>query len=142
MAALPRLLRRFRKLVAPPGRPASALGIPASGDDLEAELAPLLAGLERVEDEARDIRARAREEADRRRDRAVREAATIVERARATADVERARAASAARAEADAGAATARETAAREVARIRALREERLDELVPEVIECVRRSGR
>jgi len=31
-------LDRFRRLVAPPGRPSEAVGVPASGEDLEAEL--------------------------------------------------------------------------------------------------------
>jgi hypothetical protein len=142
VAALPRLLRRFQKLAAPPGRPAAALGVPASGQDAETELAPLLDALDAVEREAAEVHARAREDADRRREQARREAAAIAARARDTADAERARAAAAGRSEADAQAAEAQEAAAREVARIQDRRDERLDALVAEVIACVRRSGR
>jgi hypothetical protein len=142
VVALPRFLRRFQKLVAPPGRPASALGVPASGEDLAAELAPLLAALDRADGEAAAMRTAAQDEAGRRRQRAAREAAAVIERARGTAEAERRRAVLAGRGEIAAREGAEREAAAREIARIEAVREERIDELLAEVLACVRRSGR
>jgi hypothetical protein len=139
--AFPRLLRRFQKLVAPPGRPAAALGVPASGEDLAAELAPLLATLDRADVEAAAIRRAAAEEAAERRERGTREAAAMIERARSAAEAERARAAAAGRSEVAARAAGEREATAREILRIEAVREERIDELLAAVMACVRRSG-
>ena len=143
MARFPGILDRFRRLLAPPGRPAEALGVPAGGDDMEAELGPLLGELNMVGAEAARIEEEARLEAERRREGGIREAAAILEEARGRADVERARAALGRRDEATqeaAGRPRRGDVARRE--RIRALREERLAETRREVLECVRRSGR
>jgi hypothetical protein len=141
VAALPRLLRRFQRLLTPPGRPASALGVPASGESLEGELQPLLTTLDEIDGEARAIVARAEDEAARRREAAAREAAAIVERARGSAAAEYERAVAAARAQ-RADRAGAQAQADREVERIRSLSDERVGRLVSEVIECVRSHGR
>jgi hypothetical protein len=62
---VPSLLKRFRRILTPPGRPAEALGVPASGTEVEGELAPVLAGLEPIGDEASAIEEQARERAAR-----------------------------------------------------------------------------
>ena len=137
MARFPGILDRFRHLLVPPGRPAEALGVPAAGDDVEAELGPLLGELDAVGADAARIEGEARLEAERRRARGIREAAAILEEARGRADAERARAAACRRDEArqEAG-------AARSEARHEAGVEDRLAELIAEVLECVRGTGR
>lgn len=142
MPRVPSFLQRFRRVSAPPGRAAEALGVPASGDELGGELEPVLTRLDNVDAEASELERQARERADRAREDAVREAAAIVAEARVTADAQRARAAAELRLDAERGAAATSAEAAREVRRIEALREERVAELVGEVVECVRRSGR
>ena len=134
-------LDRFRRLVAPPGRPSEAVGVPSSGDDLVVELGPLLEQLDAIGAETGRIVDEAREEAGRRRERGLLESEAIVQEARASADVERARAAARVRAGVDGGARQALATDA-ELARLAEAREERLAGLVAEVLECVRRSGR
>jgi vacuolar-type H+-ATPase subunit H len=65
MPALSDLLRRFRRLGTPPGPPAAALGVPArAGASLAAELLPVFAAVDLVEDEARAIRDSAAPEAE------------------------------------------------------------------------------
>ena len=81
MARFPGILDRFRHLLVPPGRPAEALGVPAAGDDVEAELGPLLGELDAVGAEAARIEGEARLEEERRRARGIREAAAILEEA-------------------------------------------------------------
>jgi hypothetical protein len=135
------LLKRFRRILAPPGRPAEALGVPAAGADLEGELVPVLAGLDPIGAEASAIEEQARERADRAREDAARDAAGIVARARARADAERARATSKVEEEAERAAAVIQVDAAHEVERIAAVRDERVAVLVSEVIACVMRSG-
>lgn len=142
MARFPGILDRFRRLLAPPGRPADALGVPARGDDVEAELGPLLTALDVVAAEAARLEQEARIEAQRRREGAIREAAVILQQARGRADVERARAASRRTDEAQQEGLAARSQARREAERIEAGVEERVAEAVAEVLECVRSSGR
>ena len=48
MPRLPGFLDRLRRVVAPPGRPSDAVGVPASGDDLPAEIGPLLEQLDAI----------------------------------------------------------------------------------------------
>jgi vacuolar-type H+-ATPase subunit H len=139
---VPSFLQRFRRLVTPPGRPAEAVGVPASGDELAGELGPVLEQLDTVGAEASDIEQRAREQARRRRDEAAREAAAILAEAHVRADAERARAAAEQRASGQRSAAAARADAAREVERIRAMRDDRVEQLVDEVVECARLSAR
>jgi hypothetical protein len=138
---VPSFLQRFRRLLTPPGRPAEAVGVPASGDELEGELGPVLAQLDTVGTEAADIEQRAREQARGRRDEAAREEAAILAEAQVRADAERARAAAERRAYGQRSAAAARADAAREVDRIRAMRDERVEQLVNEVVQCTRLSG-
>jgi hypothetical protein len=142
MARSPTLLDRFRRMLIPPGRPSDALGVPASGEDAEAELAPLFERLDGVDDEAAAIEAAGREDARRIRDDAERQAQDVLVRARAQAEDERARAAASRRAEAAERAERARADARREVERLRTKREQAVSELVAEVVECVRRSSR
>lgn len=141
MPRLPDLLERFRRLVAPPGTPAEALGVPASGEEVERELRPLFAELDRIEAEAGAIRDRGLEQAARRAAEAAREAVAIVEQARAGAAGERVRAAARhideARREAEADAVASSEQAER----IRALGRERIPGLVEEVVACVKRAA-
>jgi hypothetical protein len=141
MARSPTLLDRFRRMLIPPGRPSESLGVPASGDDAEAELAPLLASLEDVDAEAARIEAAGRADAQRIRDEGEREATAILERARASAAQVRARAAERERAAAAERAAQMRAAARREVERLRSAREVVVGQLVAEIVECVRRSS-
>lgn len=142
MPQYPGILDRFRRFLSPPGRPAETLGVPASGSDLEAELAALLARLEAIDAQAARIEDDARAEAARRLERAERERAAILEQARSSADAERVRAATEQRERMRASAHQLREQARREADRIRARREEAVGELVEQVMECVRRSAR
>jgi hypothetical protein len=128
-------------MLTPPGRPSESLGVPASGEDAEAELAPLLARLERVGEEAARIEAAGRADAQRIRDDGEREAAAILARARASAVEVRARAAERERTAAAERAAQMRAAARREVERLRTTRDAAVGELVAEVVECVRRSS-
>lgn len=117
--------------------------MPASGAELEGELGLVLADLRTVDAAATEIEERAREHAQRLREDAARDAAAMIAEARVTADAERARAAAELHLDAERGDATVRDEAAREIQRIAAVRDERVDQLVVEVSECVRRhSGR
>lgn len=118
------------------------MGVPASGAELEGELEPVLEGLDDVDAEASEIEAQASAEAQRRREDAARRAAAILAEAHLAAEAERARAATELRAAAERSAAATRSDAEREVARIEAVREERVTRMVGEVVACVRRSGR
>ena len=118
------------------------MGVPASGEDLEAEIRSLLQKLEAIGAEADRIGKDARGEANRRREEGLREAAAILQEAREGADTERARAVSDHRDAAHRDGRRARTEASREVRRIMSAREERLTALLAEVLECVRRSGR
>jgi hypothetical protein len=135
-------LDRFRRLVAPPGRPSEAIGVPASGEDVAAELAPVLGRLAEVEAQARAIEEDGRERARARREQAERERAAILERARTQADAERVCAAAARRALAVRNADAAHAEARCEVERVRAMREAAVEALVAEVLACVRQAGR
>ncbi len=86
------ILDRFRRLVAPPGRPAEAIGVPDSGAEVEAELAPVLGDLAGIDAEATRIEREAAARAADIRDGARRQAATIIAQARDQAPAERARA--------------------------------------------------
>lgn len=125
-----------------PGRPAEALGVPAAGDDAEAELGPLLGELDAVGAQAARIEEDARLEAEHRREHGIREAAAILEDARGRADAERARAASRRRDEAGQETAVTQSEARREAERIRTGVEDRLAEPIAEVLACVRNTGR
>ncbi|MFP5361839.1 MAG: hypothetical protein ACLGI5_03830 [Thermoleophilia bacterium] len=142
MLRFPGIFGRFRRLLAPPGPPAESLGVPAAGDDVAAELGPLLAEMEAVGAQADRIEQEARAEAERRRDRGISQAAAIVEEARGRADAERARAASRTDGAAREGIAAVRRQAEIEAQRIRGGVEDRLAQAVAEVLECVRGSGR
>jgi hypothetical protein len=140
--SFPSFLDRFRRLLAPPGRPGEALGVPASADDLRGELEPLFEQLDEVDVRAQEIERDAIGQAEERRAQAQAQASAILEQARRRAEEERARAALQQRAEAERHTAKMHEASKRETERIRALREERVGELVTEVLTCVRRSGR
>ena len=116
--------------------------MPAAGDDVEAELGPLLGDLDAIGAEAVRIEEEARLEAERRREHGIRETATILEDARGRADAERARAASRRADGVGREAMAARAEARREVEQIRAGAEDRLTQAIAEVLECVRSSGR
>lgn len=142
MPSFPSFLDRFRHLLAPPGRPGEALGVPASGEDLSGELEPLFEQLDAIDAQAREIERDALEQAQQRRARAQAQAQAILEQARRRADEERAGAALEQRAEAERRTAELHEASRREAERIRAAGGERVADLVPEVLACVRRSGR
>ncbi len=94
-----RSLRRFRRLVSPPGRAAPA-AVPVDRDaTLAQELAAVLSAVDEVDREVTRIREEADERAQRVRDDADAEAARLLDEASETADRERA----------DAGAARTRE---------------------------------
>jgi hypothetical protein len=135
------LLQRFRRVLAPPGRPAEAVGVPSAGDELEGELGPVLERLDPVGEQASEIEAEAHEQALLRHEAAVREAAAILAEAQEHADGERARAAAHESTAAAGRMAAVRAESQREAERIAALREQRVAQLVDEVMECVRHSG-
>jgi hypothetical protein len=137
----PSFLQRFRRIIAPPGPPVDAVGVPASGEELEGELGPLLDQLDAVDADASEIEAQAREQAARRRDEAAREAAAILAEAQVRADAVHARAASERRMAAQPRITAASTEAESQARRIAAVREQRIERLVGEVLECVRRSG-
>jgi ElaB/YqjD/DUF883 family membrane-anchored ribosome-binding protein len=131
--SFPSFLDRFRRLLAPPGRPGEALGVPAAGDDLHGELEPLFEQLDTVDAiaQARERHAQAQAQVD-----------AILEQARRRAEEERARAAHEQRAEVARRTVEMHEASRREAERIGTVREDRVAELVSEVLECVRHSGR
>jgi hypothetical protein len=136
----PSFLDRFRRHLAPPGRPGEAVGVPASGQEVGGELEPLLTQLDAVAVEAQEIERGAIRQADERRAQA--QAQAILEHARQRAEEERAKAVLEQRAELQRERIKLHEASAREVKRIRAARADRVPELVSEVLACVRRSGR
>lgn len=142
MPSFPSFLDRFRRLLAPPGRPGEALGVPAAGDDLRGELEPLFEQLDTVDAQAEEIERDAISQAQERHTQAQAQVGAILEQARHRAEEERARAAHKQRAEVQRRTVEMHEAARREAERIGAVREDRVAELVSEVLECVRRSGR
>jgi hypothetical protein len=136
------ILDRFRRMLVPPGRPGEALGVPDSGQDLGAELDPVLSQLDGVGAEAAEIAERAEADAQICRSQTERGVAQIMAEARGRAAQARAQAASDSRARARAGVQTLEAHARREAERIRAQRDVAVAELVAEVVECVRRTGR
>jgi hypothetical protein len=138
----PSFLDRFRRHLAPPGRPGEAVGVPASGQEVGGELEPLLAQLDAVAVEAQAIERGAIGHAEERRAQAQAQAQAILEHARQRAEEERAKAVLEQRAELQRERIKLHEASAREVKRIRAARADRVPELVSEVLACVRRSGR
>jgi hypothetical protein len=138
----PAVLSRFRRFLAPPGRPGQALGVPATGDDAAAELGPLLDRLEAVDAQAGQIEERAEADARRAHERSVRERSAILEQGRMRAEAERVRAAADQRAQAQRAGEQARAAARREADRIRARRDAVVGEMVQEVVACVKRTGR
>jgi hypothetical protein len=126
---------RFRDFLArfrPTGTPgAPTAGVPADrAAELAAELAQPLGGLARTEAEAAAIRAAGTEEAERVRQEAARNAARIVELARARAPQVRAEAATAAARAAAARAAVVAAAAEETASRVRARARERMPALV------------
>ncbi|MGZ4271797.1 MAG: hypothetical protein ACXVSX_21650 [Solirubrobacteraceae bacterium] len=102
----------------------------------------MLDQLDPVGEQASEIEAAAREQARHRHDDAMREAAAILAEAQVRGDGERARAAAGQRAAAASRMDAARAASEHEVERIRMVRDERVERLVDEVVECVRRSDR
>jgi hypothetical protein len=136
------ILDRFRRMLVPPGRPGEALGVPDSGEDLGAELAPVLSQLDKVDVEAATVLEQAEADARARQAQAERECAAILDEARTRAAAARAEAAAGCRARARVREDAIDADARREVERIQAEREGAVAELVAEVVECVRRTGR
>jgi len=142
MPSFPSFLDRFRRLLAPPGRPGEALGVPASGEDLRGELEPLFEQLDTLDAQSQQIERDAVGQAEERRAQAQAQATAILEQARIRAEQERARAALEQRAEVKRSIVKMHEASKREAERIRTVCEERVPELVAEVLACVRRAGR
>jgi vacuolar-type H+-ATPase subunit H len=138
----PSFLDRFRRLIAPPGRPGEALGVPASGEDLHGELGPLFEQLNAVASQVHEIEREAAAEVEQRRARAHEQATAILERARGHAEEERTRAELEQQDEVKKQAVALQEESSREAQRIRDASADRVPELLSEVLGCVRRSGR
>ena len=136
------ILDRFRRMLVPPGRPGEALGVPDSGAELTAELDPVLSQLDDVEVEAAKIGQDAEQDARARRAEGERESAAILAEARTRAAAARAEAASEARARARARVEDMEADARRDAERIRAQQDAVVAQLVTEVMECVRQTGR
>lgn len=132
---------RFRWLLTPPGRPGEALGVPASGEDVRAEIAPLLSELDRTTADAQAIVAAAAEGARSRQAAGRERAHACVEQANSDARRLRAQAVAAARRDGARRAAEQQSAAEAEVRRIEAVSEQRVTDLAGEVIACVRRAA-
>lgn len=127
------LLERFRRPAAVPA---------AASDEVDVELMPVLAALDKIDEEANRLRADAEREAARRLAAAAAEAERVVGQWRRIADAERLRAEAAER-EARAQAAHRLESEAeREAARVRARGLERIPALVASVIACIEEGER
>lgn len=122
------LLDRFRRGVAVPA---------AVGDDLAAELAPVFASLERFELEAQEVRRNSAERVDARLEEARQQAAEISARWREEAEAARARAAQERRLRSREEALAIAEEGRVEAARIRAVASQRMPELVAEIVRCI-----
>lgn len=121
-------LERFRRPAAVPA---------AASDELDAELLPVLETLDRIEEEARALRASAQAEAERRLDAARAEAARSLERWRRQAEAERVRAERERRAALATEARAIGAEAELEAGRLREQGRARMPELVAAVLACV-----
>ena len=127
------LLDRFRRGVAVPA---------AAGDDLVAELAPVFASLEHFEREAEAVRQVSTERAEQRLEEAREQAAEIAARWRPEAEAARARAAQERRRSSRDEALAIEEEGRAEATRIREVAARRMPELVAEIVRCVERVPR
>ncbi len=135
MPALIDLLHRFRRLGAPPGAPASGIGVPGRpGDTAARELRPVFALVDAIELEAAGLRITAEAGAVEILADAVGEAARIRADGHLRAETERARVAAMRAAAADAEQVIAHADAEREAARIHAVAAERIDELARDLV--------
>lgn len=133
------LLQRFR-LAGTPGA-ASVAGVPADRvAEVSAELEPVLILLSDVQEQARQIRAAGRDEADRRRHDAREQARALVSAAQREADAIRAEAAAEVRRRAAADTAAVLSAADRDADRIRRQVAERLPGYVDRVVRAVRKT--
>lgn len=137
MSDLSWYLRRFRRLVAPPGRPAAAASPTEEGAGPHDELAELFGLIDDIEREARRISEQAREEAQHRRSDGDERARRIL--AEANADLEQVRADEAARhrrhIEGEVG--DIRAAAAKQAADLGDRARRRLDELADRVVQRI-----
>lgn len=141
MAELDRYLRRFRRMVSPPGRPGPA-AVPADrAAELASELAPLFASIDDIDAEAGRILRDADEEIERIEDESRGHAQEILSRAREQSAVARAEAIAKQRDEAEKEIHRAHEEAAREADRIRRVGRDRIPDLVDEVIARIREAA-
>ncbi len=137
MSDLSRYLRRFRRMVAPPGRP-GLRAVPSDGPkDTSAELASIIREIDEIAAEAEAIRDEAERSANERQAAARDDAEAVIEKASQQAEVARAGAA-AERAEASEQEIASLESDAKaEVDRIAAVSEERMARLVDQIVERV-----
>lgn len=134
MADLDRYLRRFRRLVSPPGRPATA-GAPSDREvGLRDELGDVFAAVDAVQGEAEQLLEDARREAEHRRAEAGDRAARIVAEAREDAERERTEAARAWRDRVERDLSDARQEADRQVTEVRTRTDERIEGVVDRAV--------
>jgi flagellar biosynthesis/type III secretory pathway protein FliH len=137
MAGVRDLLDRFRPAGAP--GPAGAAGVPADRRESAAtELAPIFAALAEVEQECDRLRQAAAQAAEQRRAAAAEQARAIVARARNEAGAERAAAAARVREDMAAELAQLAASAAAEADEVRRRSDQRLPQLLAEVVQRVR----
>jgi flagellar biosynthesis/type III secretory pathway protein FliH len=135
MADLDRYLRRFRRLVSPPGRPATA-GAPSDREvGLRDELGDVFAAIDAVAREAEQLREDARHRAAQRRGEATDRAARIVADARDDADRERSEAAAAWRTRVERDLTVVEQEAVGQAADVRSRTDERLDDVAARVVD-------
>jgi F0F1-type ATP synthase membrane subunit b/b' len=137
MPALRRYLRRFRLLLAPPGRAAPAAVPRDARADARDELGDVLAAVDAIDREAGRILGAARDRAFRHRERARERAATITQRAEEEADGIRAAAAAEQRASLETALAAVRHDASEEAARVLRRGEADMDHAVERLVARV-----
>jgi hypothetical protein len=126
-------LERFRR---PAGVPAAA------GEELEAELLPVFAVLDEVEEDARRLRQEAEREAGRRRDEGAAKSERLIAEWRRRADAERTRAETERRQAVASEVRAIEAAAAEEVVRLRERGGSRIPELVADIVACLTEEDR
>lgn len=137
MADLSRYLRRFRRLVSPPGRAAPGAVPSDRRAELSDELAEVFAAIDEIEQEAERIRGEGEEEAERRRDEADEHVERILNSAREETEELRAEEAANRRQEIEDTIEEIRGDAEREAEAARGRSQDRIGDLADRVVDLV-----
>lgn len=137
MPDLDRFLRRFRRLVAPPGRPRPA-GVPVDREAaLSDELAEVFAAIDAIQEDAEAIRKEGKEKAEELRSRAEEEARRVISEGEDQADEVRAEEAARHRERLQEEVQKALALARSDAEEVRERANERVDELAGRVVDLV-----